>query len=240
MILILILATGIVIAPWTIRNAVELHHFIPVSDETGITIRGTYNPESAAFGPVPYKWRFFWKIPQDADLMRSAGRYDEAQLGDKLQSRALHYIGDHPLAPLEAGFHNALRMFELEGSYAWHASAEAIGLHVDVARTGVVAFWVVCVLALIGAFTRAARAAPRWLWAIPVLYALSIVFINVETPRFREPIDPFLILLAGCAVTAGLQRLASRRLRGSPVRRRGRPPELPRHAQVVEVVEGLP
>ena len=61
--------------------------------------------------------------------MRTAGRYTEVALGDKLQSQALSYIGDHPLAPLAVGFHNTLRMFELEGSYAWHASALAIGLH---------------------------------------------------------------------------------------------------------------
>src|SRR5204863_1756938 len=135
---------------------------VPVSDETGITLRGTYNLDSAAFEPVPYKWRFFWKIPQDQDLRRSAGRYDEVQLGAKLQSRALDYVGAHPGAPLAAAFHNSLRMFELEGSYAWHASALAIGLRVDVAWTGVIAFWVLCLLALVGAFTRAARAAPRW------------------------------------------------------------------------------
>ena len=41
----------------------------------------------------------------------------------------------------------------------------------------------------------------------PVLYAVSIVFVNVETPRFREPIDPFLILLAACAVVTAFTRL---------------------------------
>ncbi|MFL5514834.1 MAG: glycosyltransferase family 39 protein [Gemmatimonadales bacterium] len=204
---ILILITIVTIVPWTIRNASQLHHFVPVSDETGITLRGTYNPDSAGFGPVPYKWRFFWQIPQDAVLRHTAARYDEVGLGSRLQDRAVHYIGDHPLAPLDAAFHNTLRMFELEGSYAWHASAKAIGLHPDVAHTGVIAFWILCLLALVGGFTRAARAAPRWLWGLPLLYALSIVFVNVETPRFREPVDVFLVLLAGCAVSAALGRL---------------------------------
>lgn len=57
-------------------------------------------------------------------------------------------------------------------------------------------------LALAGGFTRRARRVPGWVWAIPVLLALSVVFINVETPRFREPIEPFLVLLAACAVTS--------------------------------------
>jgi hypothetical protein len=66
---------------------------------------------------------------------------------------------------------------------------------------------VLCVLALAGLLTRAARAAPRWVWAVPALFALSVLFVNVETPRFREPIDPFLLVLAGCAVSAAVNRL---------------------------------
>jgi 4-amino-4-deoxy-L-arabinose transferase-like glycosyltransferase len=234
--ILLILTTCATIAPWTIRNAIELHHFVPVSDESGITLVGTYNPASAAFAPVPYKWRYILKIPQDRTLVRTAGRYDEVALGDKFQSQALHYIDEHPLAPLQVAYHNTLRMFELEGPYAWHASALAIGLPVAVARTGVAAFWLLCGLALLGAFTRMARRAPRWLWLVPLLLALSVVFVNVETPRFREPIDPFLILLAGCAVATAVQRLPLRR---APVRRGRRASQLPRDAQVVEMGQRL-
>ena len=232
--LIITLAT---IAPWTIRNAIELHHFVPVSDETGITLVGTYNPASAASRPLPYKWRFFWNIPQDARLRATAGRYSEVELGDKLESQATRYIGAHPLSPLQVGYQNTLRLFELEGAYAWHASALAIGMPVSAAHTGVVAFWVLCLLALAGLATAAGRGAPRWILAIPLLYALSIVFVNTETPRFREPIDPFLILLAGCAVASGLRRLGLRR---APVGRGRRPSRLTGDAKLIEMGERLP
>jgi Dolichyl-phosphate-mannose-protein mannosyltransferase len=235
---LLVVTTLLAIAPWTIRNAVELHHFVPVSDENGITLVGTYNRYSAAEREIPYKWRFFWKIPSDAHLVKTAGRYTEPQLDAKLQSQALHYVSDHLTAPLSAGWHNLVRMLELEGAPAWQASAAAVGLHADVAHTGVIAFWVMAALALIGAFTRAARPVPGWVWAIPVLLALSVVFVNVETPRFREPIEPFLILLAACAVTGAARRLSV--LRGAPVRRRRGAPELPGHAERVEMVQRLP
>jgi len=198
------------IAPWTIRNAVELHRLIPVSDESGITLVGTYNPTSAAFKPVPYKWRLFWSIAEDAQLVHDVGRFSEPALGDRLQSQALHYIAHHPLAPLEVAYHNTLRMFELEGSFAWKASAAAQSLEAGVAHIGVISFWVLCVAAGLGACTRFARRAPRWLWAVPLLFALSVVFVNVETPRFREPVDPFLILLAGCAIASVLSRASTR------------------------------
>jgi hypothetical protein len=204
----LIITTVVTIAPWTIRNAIELHHFIPVSDEAGITLVGTYNPVSAAFEPVPYKWHLYEKLPEDHKLEETAGRYVEVALGAKLQSQALQYIGDHPLAPVEVAFDNTLRMFELEGTFAWHASAAAVDLPEDDARVGVDAFWIVCLLALAGVLTAAARRAPRWLWAVPVLLALTVVLVNVETPRFREPVDPFPLMLAGCAVSTAAARIA--------------------------------
>jgi hypothetical protein len=203
------LAAAAVIAPWTIRNAVELHHFVPVSDETGITLRGTYNPESATARTVPYKWRFFWSIPQDAGVRHRAGTMSEVALGDVLEHRALRYIAKHPAAPLDAGWHNLTRMFELEGSTAWHDSAAAIDLPANDAEAGVISFWALCLLALGGLFTRAVRTGPKWPWAVPVLFALSVLFVNVETPRFREPIDPFVVLLAAAGVSALAARVRS-------------------------------
>jgi hypothetical protein len=231
----LFLATAaLTIAPWTIRNAVVMHSFIPVSDETGITLVGTYNPASAANHVVPYKWRLYYGIPQDRKLARESARFTEDGLGSRLQSQALHYIGDHPFSPLAVAFHNTLRLFELEGSFAWQASARAIDLPRGVARIGVWTFWLLCVLALVGAFTPQARRAPRWLWAVPVLFALTVVLVNVETPRFREPVDPFVIMLAACAVAAALVRLS-----GAPVGGE-RPAAVAGGAgQPVEVVERL-
>lgn len=235
---LLIAATVLTIAPWTIRNAVELHHFIPVSDETGITLVGTYNKASASVAALPYKWRLFWAIPADASLKRHAGTFSEPALGDRLLSQATHYIGDHPLAPVAVAYHNTLRLLELEGSYAWHASAGYESIQLGVAQIGVVSFWILCLLALLGVVSAAARRGPRWIWAVPVLFAVSVVFVNVETPRFREPIDPFLILLAGCALAGLVSRAA--RLRGAPVGRGDRPAVPAAGGQLVEMDQRLP
>jgi hypothetical protein len=243
----LVAMAALAISPWAIRNAVELHRFVPVSDETGITLRGTYNPASAADPTIPYKWRLFSHDAQDDYYKHHGSRFTEPQLSDALQSRALHYIGRHPLSPLAVIVDNTLRMLELEGSAAWHASAIGMGLSVGTAHTGVIAFWVMAVLALLGLLTPRAWRAPRWLWGVPVLLWLSAVAINMETPRFREPIEPFLILLAACAVTSAVAALGGRRvpagtesgLGGAPVGRRRNAPGLARARQLVEVREGV-
>jgi 4-amino-4-deoxy-L-arabinose transferase-like glycosyltransferase len=224
------------IAPWTIRNAIELHHFIPVSDETGITLVGTYNGASAHNPRLPYKWELFLKAPAERPVARAAHRQTEPELNATLESQGLDYIRAHPGSVLTVAFSNLRRMFEVRSIYAWHASALAIGLSPSTAEVGIMAFWVLCVLAILGARTAAVRAGPKWLWWVPVLYALSVVFINVETPRFRDPIDPFLVLLAGCALSAAAQRLG---LGGAPIRRRRRAPELTRDAELVQMVQRL-
>jgi hypothetical protein len=235
---LLVVATAVTIAPWTIRNEVQLHRFIPISDELGITLAGTYNPQSAAYKPVPYKWRYFYNIREDHKLIKAAGHMTELQLSDVLQNQALNYISAHPTAPLDVAFHNTLRLVELEGSFAWQASAAAVDLPESTAQVGVICFWVLCGLAVLGAFTRVVRRGPGWLWTIPVLLWLSVVFVNVETPRFREPIDPFLILLAACALATAAKRIGG--LRGTPVRDRGLTPGMAGDPEPVEMVERLP
>lgn len=235
---LVILLTCATIAPWTIRNAIELHHFIPIADETGITLAGTYNPLSANYQPVPYKWHLFSHVPQLHYLAHVSYRYTEVQLSNLLEAQAIDYIKAHPLAPVEAAFDNTLRMFELEGTFAWHASASALSIRVQVARVGVYSFYLLCLLAVAGLFTKRVRRAPWWLWAIPLLWWITVVPVNVETPRFREPIDPFLVMLAGCAVSAAVSAL---RLRRAPVRRGRRTAELASDdAQLVQMVKRLP
>jgi Dolichyl-phosphate-mannose-protein mannosyltransferase len=207
----------VTLVPWIVRDAVELHTFIPVTDESGITLVGTYNRASASYSLVPYKWRIYYEIPGERRLVRESPHLTEPALSSRLESQALRYIGDHPLAPLAALYHNSLRLLELEGTFAWRASAYAQQVPRGVADAGVACFWILCALALAGAFTRAIRASPIWVWTIPLLLWISVALVNAETPRFREPVDAFLIFAAACALAAAphaLRRLVSR-VRGS-------------------------
>jgi 4-amino-4-deoxy-L-arabinose transferase-like glycosyltransferase len=231
---LLLAVTALTILPWTIRNAVVMHAFVPVSDETGITLVGTYNVASAANPQLQYKWRIFYGIPGERALIKEEPTLTEPQISSRLQSQALHYISDHPFSPFVVGYHNTLRMLEIRGAYAWQASGSAISLSTSIVWRGIVSFWVLCGLAFAGAFTRLVRSAPKWVWVVPLLLALSVVVVNVETPRFREPVDPFLILLASAALATLVARL-----RGAPVVRERRAAVPARPAQLVEMGERL-
>jgi 4-amino-4-deoxy-L-arabinose transferase-like glycosyltransferase len=219
----MIVAFVLTIVPWMVRNAVELHRFVPISDQAGETLFGTYNPVSAADRQIPYRWRTPYLVATHRPSVEKAAkpvilvasRYREPDWEGKLLGFAFDYIGAHPLSPLAVSFHNTLQLLELEGSFAWESSTASIGLQRGFARIGVVSFWAVLILAVLGAVTSYARRAPRWIWLVPILFFLSTVWVRAETPRFRLPIDPFLVLLAACALA-----WCAMRLRGL-ARRRG-------------------
>jgi hypothetical protein len=103
------------------------------------------------------------------------------------------------------------RGLELGGlDWARH-TASTVSIDATWAMRGVVCFWVFAVLAIAGAFTAAARRTPWFVWAFPTLMYLSVVFLVIETPRYRTPIDPFIVMLAALALVAAGRRVAGRR-----------------------------
>jgi 4-amino-4-deoxy-L-arabinose transferase-like glycosyltransferase len=213
---VFLVCAALTVAPWTIRNAVVLHRFVPVSDEMGITLAGTYNSFSADDNQIPYRWNYYGKIPAYASIKHESLHLTEPALSSRLTSAAFHYIGHHPSAPAQVAYHNLRRLLELEGSFAWRASASDIGVSGGTMKVGVYSFWLVALLAAVGLITRRARRAPDWFWAIPILLALSVILVNAETPRFRSPIDPYLIMLAACAVVSLVAALVPRFARARP------------------------
>jgi 4-amino-4-deoxy-L-arabinose transferase-like glycosyltransferase len=194
----LVLAAVLTIVPWTTRNWITLHAFVPISDEIGYTLAGTYNQVSRADRQSPAVWieAEHGASPEYARILSEARRerWNEVTYGDRLQAAAISDIERDPSYVLKVAYWNAVRMFHLG-----ELTLAAKNLHdTDIPRGPAVlevsSFPLLAVLALGGLVTRRARRAPRWLWLIPLCLATSILVTGFI--RFRAPIDPFLVMLA--------------------------------------------
>jgi hypothetical protein len=198
---LMLVVAALTVIPWTIRNYVVLDHFVPVSTQFGSAMAGTYNDQAQHDPENPASWRSLFRVPELDRYMGHIRQTNEAALDQQLRAYSIDYISDHPGSVPKTAFWTTRRMLDLGGlDWSIH-TASTISVGRTVAIAGVVCFWVYFVLAVIGAFDRRARAAPLWLWAVPLLMYLSVVFLVVETPRYRTAIDPFIVLLAALAVT---------------------------------------
>lgn len=224
---LLVLAVGVLtIAPWTIRNAVVMGGFLPISDESGATLVGTYNPLSQANRVEPGSWTGrVSRLPLYREDFLEAPAHSQITLGSIMEHDAITYAVDHPAYIGTVFWNNTLRLLELHGTARIRWGAGTIGLPPGAAVDGAVMFYCVALLALAGVVVPATRRAPWALWIIPVLQFLTTVLVNAETPRFRTPLDPFVLLLAALSldyVSALARRhLTRRRPMSSPVQATG-------------------
>jgi hypothetical protein len=194
----------LVVAPWTIRNAVVLDAFVPVSTQSGYTLAGAYNDVSRGNPDYPGAWvdpGFFTREIGD----EFGGGYTailEADLGEveqdrELRASALDYIGDHPGYVWTVVWRNVTRVLGLAGPDWDRLTGPAAGLSVGAAAFAAYGFLAALLLAVIG-LVRGARL-PNAVWIGAALLLLSFVVTQGE-PRFRLPLDPLVLVLAGAAV----------------------------------------
>jgi len=217
----------LVVAPWTVRNAVLLGHFVPVSTETGGTLVGTYNPTSRAERRPPANWLVLGAIPRYSVLNAEQRALPEVAVDDRLRGDALRFAARHPAYVPEVLGWNTLRLLDLTGAKRVRFGAATIGVPGGAALLGAHLFHVLLALAVIGALLPAARRAPRALWLVPGLIYLSAAIVTSETPRFRAGLEPFFVLLAALAFDriVGMHSARSRgsmRPKPSPTGRIGR------------------
>jgi 4-amino-4-deoxy-L-arabinose transferase-like glycosyltransferase len=207
----LVAVAVLVVSPWTIRNARTLHQFVPVSTQLGSALGGTYNDDARSDKRHPASWRSLRRVASYQDLVGDLAHTNEAVLDKQLRHRAERYALDHPGYVATVAFWTTVRALELDGlGWARH-TAGTVSIDGRWANRGVYCFWLFALLAIAGAFTRLARQAPWYVWAFPALMYLSVVFLVIETPRYRTPLDPFIVILAALAVVTAAGRIAAAR-----------------------------
>ncbi len=192
------------VSPWTIRNAVVLDRFVPVTTQLGSALAGTYNDEARTDRENPASWRSIRWVKAHRALYENIDNVPEPVAEDQLAAASKEYIREHPGYVATVAWWNTRRTLELAGADWWRHTASTVSVTPRWADAGVICFWVFALLALAGAFTRQARRTPLFVWLIPVLLYLSVVFLVVETPRYRTGIDPFIVMLAALALLRAL------------------------------------
>jgi hypothetical protein len=184
-----------------IRDEVVMHAAVPVSDIDAFNVAGVYNSDSGS-APFPYHYQFRPPIAvaSMAPLFHDA-RLGEIALSDKLRTRGLSYIAHHPDAVPEAMFWNTYRLADLAGRKASRITMTEAGYGPHVADATLLSWFVLALVGLAGVFTSSARRIPLAAVAMPVvLWLVSVPFLG--TARLRNPIEPFIVLLAAAAMVS--------------------------------------
>jgi 4-amino-4-deoxy-L-arabinose transferase-like glycosyltransferase len=184
---------ALVVAPWTIRNAIVMHGFVPISMQDA-AIYGTFNSTSASDSLFPYAWRT--EPASVAGLFDPHHPLSDVTLRSKLIHAGTSYISAHPGSVLSAFFWNGLsRLWDVRHPARALAEVPYEGRSRFVSRVGLYAYYVLLPLALIGLWRARAR---RWLVLGVLALALgaSVVFTIDAGTRYRAPLEPLIVVLA--------------------------------------------
>jgi 4-amino-4-deoxy-L-arabinose transferase-like glycosyltransferase len=185
------------VVPWTVRNALVMHAFVPVSTEAGNTLAGTYNQRSLHDAR--------WRDPRLSDLypaQRAAHRGDEVGVDTALLHAVGRWVLDHPLYPLRVAYENGQRLTGAVPTSYSVTSLRVVSLPPWPAPWVRAGLLLVSALALAGAFLPAARRAPPGWWLGLALVGLAALMVNGEQ-RFAFPLQAWLAPLAALPLTRG-------------------------------------
>jgi 4-amino-4-deoxy-L-arabinose transferase-like glycosyltransferase len=204
----LVAAAILVVAPWTVRNAVEMDSFIPVALQTGYVLAGQYNDTTRTDPTFPGGWISPQFVRPYAPLFRTSK--SEVELDKRLRTGVRHYVGKHSGYVPTAFFWNAVRFFDLDGPRFERVQAGGLNMSRRLSDASVYAFYLVGLMALVGVALGGARRIPAFIWLYALLLFVDVSFIS-GAARYRLPLDPFFLMLAAYALVRGWQAYGPRR-----------------------------
>ena len=172
-------------APWWISNYQNYGSFVRLTPGAGVALYAGNNPLNRTGGG---------NVNEDYDLRPFSAITDPVKLDKALTDAALTYIIEHPRRFIELAGMKFVRMWRLWPVHNGYTSPSVILL-------AVVSFVPVLFLAGIGLFFKRAmlkRLAPLLLFGAGYT---AIHMIILGTIRYRFPLEPFLLIFAGVAVS---------------------------------------
>jgi uncharacterized membrane protein YgdD (TMEM256/DUF423 family) len=214
--LLVLALAALTVAPWTVRNAVQLGHFIPVSTNGGYTLL-TGNHDTATGDYTP-------DAPVVKALMARPG-LNEVQRDAEARRLGMAWITQHPDRFVELLPRKFMRLWLPDGEAEWayqggapgYARFEMVYRAVRVLNQG---YYVLLMAAFAVAFVvmiaRRRSDGQRWIgwWLLPygiALYPTLICLVFSGQSRFHYPVMPWVCMTAGWLVMTVLGKLADRR-----------------------------
>jgi hypothetical protein len=203
---VMLAATAVVIAPWTVRNLTKLEDPVLISTNSNATFVGS-NCDGAYHGDSLGLWRF--------DCYAGHPSGDESQQATYYRKRGLRYARDH------AGRLPVVLAARLGRVWDFYRPRQAVayefleGRSRWASRLGLLLYYPTLLLAVFGVVVLRRRRAPLLpLVAFPLLVtAVALVYYGIT--RFRFSAEPALIVLAAVALDEFISRRANRGARKS-------------------------
>ena len=192
-----VLFVGVValVAPWTVRNAVRLDHFVPVSNNFGGLILGSNCPPT-------YEGRFtgLW-------LFECYDRVDATGLDETERSRAylregLSYASERPERAAVVGGIRVLRVWgawDVEGQLDWESFEGRNRRWHMVGHRMYVGLGVFAVAGIVSLLRRRQRV---WPLLAPLLLITAMAVVSYGNQRFRATAEPAIVVLAAFGLVA--------------------------------------
>jgi 4-amino-4-deoxy-L-arabinose transferase-like glycosyltransferase len=205
----------VIVAPWTYRNYLTTHQFIPVETGMGEVLLGAYNDTVVSGDPAV---RGFWRPPADV-LNHDLPGYTP-QTDKQNTAKALEWIGSH--------LNEMPYLLSLHLLNMWQPYTYAHGLPIEefpgrrssqiilaLIPIESIPIFLLAALGLAATWRRFKKALLVVYLVLAATIAQNVVFYS--TMRFRAPIEPLLVLLVGGAIWSLLPSLKEIliRLRGA-------------------------
>jgi 4-amino-4-deoxy-L-arabinose transferase-like glycosyltransferase len=213
-------AALLVIAPWTIRNAVRFHAFVPVSTNVSTLVDGA-NCDATYHGTLLGLWRETFgaggtvdrSLPQSAACFEgfdiSDPNFDEASVASTHLHDGLAYAGHHVSEQPKVMTVRVLR------TWALYAPNQQVNFETLEGRPktwqwlGTIMFWVMLPFAVAGVVLARRRHTFVWPLLASAVTVTIVAALTYGQQRFRIAAEPAVIVLAALAFCE-LPRMARR------------------------------
>ena len=218
---------ALVVAPWTIRNAVVFDKPVLVSTQNGYGMAGAFNDEARTGSDSPSTW-ILPELTSRYEGVLARTDLNEAELDTELRSSASDYLLENPGTLPEAIGLNTLRVLGVVslGDAEKLGDQQQLGLGPKTYPLVRWSFLLVAVaslasLALVRKYDRA-KLPPAFIWITPLVLLLSAVWILGNT-RYRTPLDPVVVIVLALGVTGWLESRTPRAVQEDQPERTARP-----------------